>query len=441
MVTLNAARISEAGSHATEVRIPQGYKQTEVGLIPEDWQTPTLGSVTSLMTNGFVGTATTHYTSEGMGVLYIQGYNVEENAFNFHGIKFVTLDFHHAHLKSCLRANDLLTVQTGDIGLTTIVPESLAGSNCHALIISRFDPKRVCPAFVSRYLNSKPGRARLALIQTGTTMKHLNVSDMVRFVIPLPGTKHEQEAIARALTDADALIESLEQLTAKKRQIKQGAMQKLLTGKKRLPGFTEDWDWDTPFLGDLFSFKNGLNKAKQFFGYGTPIVNYMDVYQTRGIHGTDLQGRVCVSKDELKAFEVRKGDVFFTRTSETAQEVGITTVILDHVRDTVFSGFVLRARPRDDSLDDRFKQYCFSTAAVRQQIISQSTETTRALTNGRYLSRVSIRRPRKREQIAIAELLDDIAAEIAALETKLARTRQIKQGMMQELLTGRIRLV
>jgi type I restriction enzyme S subunit len=131
--------------------VKPGYKQTEVGVKPEDWRTPTLGSLTVLMTNGFVGTATTHYASNDNGILYIQGYNVEENSFNFHGIKYVTEDFHRAHMKSCLRGGDLLTVQTGDVGLTTIVPESLAGSNCHALIISRFDQKRVSPAFISYY--------------------------------------------------------------------------------------------------------------------------------------------------------------------------------------------------------------------------------------------------------------------------------------------------
>lgn len=214
--------------------IKQGYKQTEVGVIPEDWRTPTLESLTVLMTNGFVGTATTHYASNDNGILYIQGYNVEENSFNFHGIKFVTEDFHSTHMKSCLRGGDLLTVQTGDVGLTTVVPESLAGSNCHALIISRFDQKQVFSTFISYYLNSKPGRSRLKLIEIGTTMKHLNVGDMLQFTVPLPPTKAEQEAIASILSDMDSEITALEEKLAKARQIKQGMMQELLTGKIRL---------------------------------------------------------------------------------------------------------------------------------------------------------------------------------------------------------------
>lgn len=114
-------------------QLPEGYKLTEVGVIPEDWEVKAMGSITSLMTNGFVGTVTNAYVNNGEGVTYIQGYNVEENGFNFHGIKQVSKIFHARHQKSCLREGDLLTIQTGDIGVTTVVPLELEGSNCHAL--------------------------------------------------------------------------------------------------------------------------------------------------------------------------------------------------------------------------------------------------------------------------------------------------------------------
>jgi type I restriction enzyme, S subunit len=196
-------------------------------------------------------------------------------------------------------------------------------------------------------------------------------------------------------------------------------------------------DWDASQLGELFTFKNGLNKAKQFFGKGTPIVNYMDVYGKRGLFSHDLIGRVTLSKQELKRFDVRKGDVCFTRTSETVDEVGISSVILDDVEDTVFSGFVLRARPKDNSLDNEFKKYCFSTSAVRNQITSQSSETTRALTNGRHLSVVAIACPSLPEQRAIAAALSDVDALITSLDKLIAKKRLIKQGVMQELLLSR----
>ena len=198
--------------------------------------------------------------------------------------------------------------------------------------------------------------------------------------------------------------------------------------------------WDAVLLGDLFVFKNGLNKAKQFFGSGTPIVNYMDVFERPWIRMNDLSGRVNLSPEEIKNFEVRLGDVFFTRTSETVEEIGVASVMLDEPCDTVFSGFVLRARPRNDRLDDRYKQYCFGPRVVRSQIISNATYTTRALTNGRSLSAVWIAVPPKPEQRAIAEALSDVDGLLAALETLIAKKRATKQAAMQQLLTGKTRL-
>jgi type I restriction enzyme, S subunit len=200
-------------------------------------------------------------------------------------------------------------------------------------------------------------------------------------------------------------------------------------------------DWGTPLLGTHFSFKNGLNKGKKFFGHGTPIVNYMDVYGHTGIRAGDLRGLVEVSKQELESFRVKRGDVFFTRTSETVEEVGIASVLLDDSPDTVFSGFILRARPKDGALIDQFKKYCFSSSGVRKQITSKSSYTTRALTNGRFLSGVVLPLPpTKAEQEAIAEALSDADAYIASLEQLIAKKRHLKQGAMQDLLTGKKRL-
>jgi type I restriction enzyme S subunit len=163
----------------------------------------------------------------------------------------------------------------------------------------------------------------------------------------------------------------------------------------------------------------------------------MDVYKRPGLSACDLEGRVSVSKQELKNFEVCKGDVFFTRTSETVDEVGITSVMLDEPTNTVFSGFVLRAHSKNDSLEDRFKQYCFTSASTRKQITSKSTYTTRALTNGRLLSAVVIARPQKHEQRAIGDALYDVDALIASLDLALVKKRNIKTAAMQQLLTGK----
>jgi type I restriction enzyme S subunit len=115
--------------------------------------------------------------------------------------------------------------------------------------------------------------------------------------------------------------------------------------------------------------------------------------------------------------------------------------MLDEPIDTVFSGFVLRGRPSDRRLHCEFSAYCFQSEAVRKQIIAKASYTTRALTNGRFLSDVMLNLPSIPEQTAIAIVLSDMDAELSALDARLTKTRAIKQGMMQELLTGRTRLI
>ena len=198
--------------------------------------------------------------------------------------------------------------------------------------------------------------------------------------------------------------------------------------------------WDTATIGDFLDFKNGLNKGKEFFGYGTPIVNYTDVYRKRSLTKNDVRGKVNLTRDEIHRFDARKNDVFFTRTSETPEEVGMSSVLLDDIDDCVFSGFVLRGRPKNDMFTPEYCKYCFTTEAVRNAITMGCTYTTRALTNGKQLSAIEIVVPSKPEQEAIAQSLTDIDELILSLEKLVAKKKAIKQGAMQELLTGKRRL-
>ena len=194
-------------------------------------------------------------------------------------------------------------------------------------------------------------------------------------------------------------------------------------------------DWNAIPIGKIFEFKNGLNKAKGFFGKGTPIVNYMDVFNNPGLIKQDVEGKVTLAADEIRNYQVKKGDVFFTRTSETVDEIGMSSVLLENIASAVFSGFVLRGRPKNDILDLLYKQYCFRSQEVRKQICSTSSYTTRALTNGKLLSNVYIAvPPTKAEQTAIATALSDADALIQSLEKLIAKKHLIKQGAMQELL-------
>ena len=192
-------------------------------------------------------------------------------------------------------------------------------------------------------------------------------------------------------------------------------------------------EWNKATIGDFLDFKNGLNKGKEFFGHGTPIINYTDVYNHRGLVKSDVKGTVELQTDEISRYEVRRGDVFFTRTSETPEEVGLTAVLLEDIQDCVFSGFVLRGRPKNDLFLPEYCKYCFSSAEIRNRIVSSCTYTTRALTNGTQLSKIKIQVPPKSEQKEIADALSDMDELILNLKKLIVKEEGVKKASLDQL--------
>ncbi|WP_167343934.1 restriction endonuclease subunit S [Streptomyces violaceorubidus] len=289
-----------------------------------------------------------------------------------------------------------------------------------------------------RFLAFALEAARLNDVKNKNDLPLITQSILNDVKIAWPDSLEEQRRIAGAVRDIDNLIASLELMINKKCEIKQGLMQQLLTGRTRLPGFTDPWR--RVEVRELLEFRNGLNKESSFFGSGTPIVNFMDVMNGPVISAGDVTGRVTLTRDEIKRFSARKGDLFFTRTSETVDEVGTAAALVEHVSDAVFSGFVLRGRPRVRDLDAQFLAYLFQVDAIRRQVESTASYTTRALTNGRALGRVVVDIPILKEQRAISRVLTEVDAEIEALHARVTKSKAVKRGMTQELLTGRKRL-
>ena len=429
-------------------------------MIPEEWEVETLGSITTLLTNGFVGKATDFYTESDDGVLYIQGYNVEEGTFNLHGIKRVSWKFHAQHQKSCLQMGDLLTIQTGDIGVTTVVPHKLAGANCHALVISRLDKRFYDPQYYCQYFNSKCGRDAFKEIETGSTMKHLNVGDMKRLFLPSPPLS-EQQAIATALSDVDALITSLDRLIAKKRDIKQATMQQLLTGKMRLPGFSRELksaykqsevgvipeDWEIHTLGDeIDQLEAGVS------------VNSVDEEFHVYAHEQAILKTSAVSNGYFLPYESKKiapREIKWAKLNPRVNSIIISRMnTLDLVGEC---GYVDRDYPnlflpdrlwmtrfkRRSKVNVKWLSYLLSYREYKAKIKEAATGTSGSMKNisKDSLLSINIPFPTPNEQTAIATVLSDMDAEIAALEQKRDKTRALKQGMMQELLTGKTRLI
>lgn len=248
-------------------------------------------------------------------------------------------------------------------------------------------------------------------------------------VPPLP----VQEEIVRIL---DAFTELQAELQAELQKRKQ---QYNFYRDNLLTNYTSEQNVKEYCLGELFEFKNGLNASKEQFGHGKPIVNYVNVYKKNSIVSSDLTGRVELEASAIERYRVKRGDVFFTRTSETREEVGFASVLLENIEDCVFSGFVLRARPITNVILPEFCKYCFATYKIRKQIIQSSTLTTRALTNGASLSKVKIMIPSIAEQnriVSILDRFDTLTNDLTAgLPAEMEKRRQQYEFYRDKLLT------
>lgn len=273
----------------------------------------------------------------------------------------------------------------------------------------------------------------------GTTTQYVTIGMLRNAKIALPDLQ-TQRSITAALSDVDALLGGLDRLIAKKRDLKQAAMQQLLTGQTRLPGF--HGEWEVKRLGDVGEISSaGVDKKIRPDEVPVRLVNYLDVYHNDFIYAKDLNHWVTAPTQQAKRCAVQKGDVFFTPTSETRDDIGISAVAMEDIPDAAYSYHVARLRLHEP-WDLRFRTYAFKTREFLDQAetLCDGNGTRYVISQGKFRS-MTVQVPPLPEQTAIAEVLTDMDAELAALEQRREKTRSLKQAMMQELLTGRTRLV
>ena len=259
------------------------------------------------------------------------------------------------------------------------------------------------------------------------------------FVFKVPSL-NEQRAIAEALSDVDGLLNSLEALISKKQMIKQAIMQQLLTGRTRLPGFSGVWE--TKRLGELGEISGaGVDKKVNLNEVPVRLMNYLDVYNKTFLYSKDLTHEVSARPDQVRHCVVKKGDVFFTPSSEVPNDIGRAAVAMEDISDGVYSYHVVRLRLKTN-WNLYFRAYAFDTKEFLDQASKQceGSGTRYVISLPKFRAMTVQFPPNIREQQAIASVLSDMDAEITALEQRRDKTRAIKQGMMQQLLTGRVRL-
>ncbi|WP_445370136.1 restriction endonuclease subunit S [Methylomonas sp. HW2-6] len=412
-----------------ERQIPKGYKQTEVGVIPEDWEVKRLKAISPSQSVGLVINPSTYVEDDGT-VPMLVGSNIFPNKISWESARRISEISNQALPASRLFANDLVTVRVGDPGITAVIPRELDGCNCASVMIirhhARFNSQWLCYV-----MNSKAGLSQIADVQYGTAQKQFNISDAINFIYAVP-PRAEQDAIAEVLSDADALIEALEQLVAKKRQLKQGAMQELLTGKRRLPGF--NGEWEIKLLGEIGESIIGLT-------YSPNDVRADGVLVLRSSNVQDgalsFQDNVYVELEISERIMVRASDILICVRNGSRDLIGKCAKIDDGCKGMTFGAFMSVFRTPFHN----FVFHQFQSNVIKRQINEHLGATINQITN-KSLNSFQIPFPKdEAEQTAIAQILTDMDAEIAELESKLAKARAIKQGMMQQLLTGKIRLV
>jgi type I restriction enzyme S subunit len=394
------------------------------------WPSYKVDEVCTLVTNGFVGTATTQYTNESDGVLYIQGYNITEGGFNFSGIKKVNKEFHKKNSKSCLKFKDLLTIQTGDCGLTSIVPKELEGANCHALIISRFKPEIVNSHFVYYFYNSEIGRSKLKRIETGSTMKHINVSDLKDLELSIP-TLSEQDRIISVLETWDKSIEKLTHKIEVKRQIKKSLMQELLTGKKRLHGFNEKWE--SVKLGEIATFKKGkgLPKSEMDSSGKYEAIHYGELFTKYNEQIEDIISRTNSNKN---MFLSKKNDILMPTSDVTPR--GLSTASYIDKDGVILGGDILVIRSTGN-LHGLF--FCYLVNLNKKDVIKLVSGSTVFHLYGSDMAKFELKLPPLKEQESIVKILITADKEITELEKKLSILKEQKRYLLNNLITGTIR--
>ena len=414
------------------MELREGYQLTPLGPVPSDWLVLTLKKISPSQSVGLVINPSSYVDSRGT-VPMLLGSDIQPNLIDFENSRKITEFSNRLIPASKLNAGDLVMVRVGEPGITAVIPPEIDGCNCASMMIirrgSNFDSNWLC-----HVMNSDLGLAQVHGVQYGTAQKQFNISDAINFLYPTPPF-FEQKAIATALSDVDALIAGLEKLITKKRDIKQAAMQQLLTGQTRMPGFSGEWE--TKLLPELADIRSG----------GTPSTNDLAAWDgdiawctptdisalAGGKYLTDTARRITKHGLNQSSAEVIPVRSIVMTSRATIGECAINVVPM--TTNQGFKNFVPYA-----SVDTEFLYYLL--VAQKAGFISLCGGSTFLEIGKTQLRGYAVYLPPDRsEQTAVAAILSDMDTELSALESRLVKTRDLKQGMMQELLTGRTRLV
>ncbi|MDB5955921.1 MAG: Restriction endonuclease [Ramlibacter sp.] len=413
----------------------EGFQKSAVGVVPADWEVKPLGNVFTLK-HGFAFSSE-HFSASGPivltpgnfrldGGLYFEPRNTKRYAGNY-------------SLATRFRKGDLLIVMTDLtpgchlLGKPAFIESDEAILHNQRIGKVELKAKSIDLRFLYFTLLSGQYLHRIREKATGSTVRHTSSKSIYSIQIAWP-TFPEQCAIAAALSDVDALLAELDALIAKKRDLKQAAMQQLLTGQTRLPGFSRKWE--VKRLGDVATFHKGkgLPKSALFASGVDPCIHYGELF-TRY---RETIGAIISRTNGLgDSFRSLSNDVLMPTSDVTPRGLAKASCVpFDNV---ILGGDILVIRADKQRLDGSFLSYVIRRE--EHQVLQLVSGSTVFHLYGSDMKKFSFSMPPITEQAAIGTVLSDMDAELTALEGRRDKTRALKQGMMQELLTGRIRLI
>jgi len=413
--------------------VPEGYKVSEVGVIPEDWKVKELGEIGDLTSSKRIFES--EYVSNGIPFYRGKEISMLINNEPITDELYIT-DEKYNKIKKIFgvpKKGDILITAVGTLGNVYSIPNERRFYFKDGNLIWIKDIHSADSKFFAYQIGQKKNEIYNNAI--GSSQKALTIVVLKKIQIPLPPTIEEEQAIASALSDVDALITALEHLIAKKRNIKQGAMQQLLTGKKRLPGFSGEWKVKKLGEKDITEIDSDNLNSNTNPNYSFKYISLEDVEQGILKSYTECTFSSAPSRARRK---VQKNDILFgTVRPNLKSHLFIKNDTADLICSTGFSVI----RTNIDTVNAEFIFHHLFANVIDRQINTLLSGSNYPAINGLDVKSLQIPFPPLPEQQAIAQILCDMDAEIESLEQKRNKYKAIKQGMMQELLTGKTRLI